>query len=106
MKAIGWGWGWLSGASLNLGVDAETSDERDVVVDDVVRDDWAFSTQAFPPGGKDGPSADAHWISVSRGPIADVVGANGEFLDVVFAERSFEDAWRDILSAPSPSLSC
>ena len=57
-----------------------------VVVDDVVRDDWAFSTQAFPPGGKDGPSADAHWISVSRGPIADVVDANGEFLDVVFAE--------------------
>jgi len=83
-------------------VDAETSTAR-VVVDDVVRDDWAFSTQAFPPGGKDGPSANAHWISVSRGPISDIVDANGEFLDVVFAERRFtEDAWRDILSAPAP----
>ena len=106
VKAIGVGLGMdLRRCEFRISdVDAETSTAR-VVVDDVVRDDWAFSTQAFPPGGKDGPSADAHWISVSRGPIADVVDANGEFLDVVFAERSFsEDAWRDILSAPSPSF--
>ena len=60
--------------------------------------------QAFPPIVQDAvPRENRHWITVSRGPLADVVDANGEFTSVVFSQRNFtNDEWSSVLNAASP----
>jgi len=102
VKAIGVGLA-MDLRRCEFAIDESTSTAR-VKIDGRERDDWGFYMQAFPPIAKgDEVRGDTHWITVSRGPIGDIVDANGEFLRASFTQREFNaDEWRRVLSAPSP----
>lgn len=84
-------------------IDEATSTAR-VTLDGKPRDDWSFHMHAFPPIVESSEIRDdTHWITVSRGPIEDIVDAHGDFLDTAFSQRQFDaDAWRRVLDEPSP----
>jgi 4'-phosphopantetheinyl transferase len=76
-----------------------------VSVDGKSRNDWSFHMQAFPPIVDDAVNEDRHWITVSRGPVEDIVDADGEFTETTFSRRDFsKDEWSAILAAPAPSF--
>ena len=102
VKAIGVGLA-MDLRRCEFAIDEATSTAR-VTLDGQPRDDWSFHMQAFPPiVDSSGIRSDTHWITVSRGPISDIVDANGEFLNAAFSRRQFDaEAWRRILDQPSP----
>lgn len=102
VKAVGVGLG-MDLKRCEFVIDDVSSTAR-VIVDGTPRSDWSFHMQAFPPIVQDAvPRENRHWITVSRGPLADVVDANGEFTSVVFSQRNFtNDEWSSVLNAVSP----
>ena len=103
VKAIGVGLG-MDLRRCEFDIDAARS-TASVSVDGKSRNDWSFHMQAFPPIVDDAVNEDRHWITVSRGPVEDIVDADGEFTETTFSRRDFsKDEWSAILAAPAPSF--